>query len=152
MNRLGFIETLLWWLAFGCAVLLVPSWLNPKTVRLYEGTRETQGWGWQNVASWVGVLVLVALVVGRLHRPLVTGAAICAGIAALLFGGAAFEAARTWLDLTKEAANPRLFGLGRLNYELLPATGMDRIVVIAVVGAICALVLLGMWLQPGSEL
>jgi LPXTG-motif cell wall-anchored protein len=145
-------EKTLWWLAMACGVLLLTSWFNPKTMRVSlvgEG-QSIQGWGWQNVATWAGVFVLVALVVGRINRPRVPRPALCAGFAVVIFGGAAAEAARTWIDLTKEAANPDLYGYGR-DYVLLPATGMARTIAIAIAGAIFSLVLLGTWLRPEAK-
>lgn len=144
------VEKVPWGAAAASAVVLLPSWLHPKTLRVYGGgSMEIQGWGWQNVASWMAALVLVALAAGLLSRPRVPVAVACALAAAALFAVAAGEAARTWIDLTKEVANPEHFGIGT-EYELIPATGMDRTIVVAVVGAAGSLVLAGTWLRPGE--
>ena len=145
------IEKALWVLAMVCAVLLIPSWLNPKTIHTHEsGSQVIQGWGWQNVASWTGGIAVVALVAGRATRPRAPLASVCATVAAAFFALAAAETARTWIDLTKEAANPELYGYG-LDVTLRPATGMDSTILLAIAGAAFTLVLLGTWLRPGDR-
>jgi hypothetical protein len=146
----SFVEKVPWGIAAASAVVLLPSWLHPKTPRLYGGgSMAIQGWGWQNVASWMAALVLVVLTAGLPSRPRVPVAVACALVAAGLFAVAAGEATRTWIDLTQEIANPALSGRGA-DYELVPATGMDRTVVVAIVGAAGSLVLAGTWLRPGE--
>lgn len=77
-------------------------------------------------------------------------AVVCAFVSAGLFALAAGETARTRIDLTKEIANPTLYGLGT-DYVLVPATGMERTIAVAVVGAASSLVLAGAWLRPGPD-
>lgn len=143
------VERVLWWSTLICAVLLFPSWLHPKTERFYRGTTEIQGWGWQNVASWTGGLVILLLLAGYALRPRVFGPAFFALLAAGLFAATAAESARTWLDLRFEAQELALGGTS--GYQLSPATGMDITIQKALVGGACALVLLGLWLRPGEE-
>jgi hypothetical protein len=145
------VERTFWWLTLICAVLLLPSWLNPKTMRTFVpgGGQEIQGWGWQNVASWTGGLVILLLLAGYALRPRVFGPALCALLAAGLFAATAAESARTWLDLRFEAQELALGGTS--GYQLSPATGMDSTIQKALVGVACALVLLGLWLRPGEE-
>ena len=143
------LERVFWWPTLICGVLLLPSWLYPKTERIYRGTIEIQGWGWQNLASWAGGLTMLLLLVGYALRPRVAGAALCALLAAGLFAATAAESARTWLDLRFEAQELALGGAS--NYVLSPATGMDDTIRKALVGVACALVLLGLWLRPGEE-
>jgi hypothetical protein len=143
------IERVFWWPTLICAILLFPSWILPKTERFYRGTTEIQGWGWQNVASWTGGLVILLLLIGYASRPRVPGPALCALLAAGLFAATAAESARTWLDLRIEAQE---LALGATSgYTLNPATGMDGTIQKALVGAACALVLLGLWLRPGKK-
>ena len=145
------IEQALWALAVICAVLLIPSWRNPKTVHVHEsGSQVIQGWGWQNVASWTGCIAVATLVAARSTRPRAPFASVCAAVAAAFFAIAAAEAARTWIDLTKEAANPEVYGYG-LDYTLRPATGMGSTILLAIAGAAFTLVLLGTWLRPGDS-
>ncbi len=143
------VERVFWWLTLICGVLLLPSWLHPKTERFYPGTIETQGWGWQNVASWTGGLVILLLLAGFALRPRVFGPALCALLAAGLFAATAAESARTWLDLRLETQELVLGGTS--GYQLSPATGMDGTIQKALVGVACALILLGLWLRPGEE-
>lgn len=145
------IERAVWGMTLLCAVFLVPSWLNPKTVRTFVpgGGQEIQGWGWQNAASWAGALGVLLLLVGYTRRPRVAGPALCVFLAAALFAAAAAESARTWLDLAFEAHC--LTRDGGCGYILQPATGMDVTIQKALVGVACALVLLGLWLRPGEE-
>jgi hypothetical protein len=145
------VEKAPWRIAFVCALLLVPSWRIPKTVRNFgRDGQEIQGWGWQNVATWAAVVVVIALVAGGFARPDASMSAIFAALAAAAFGGAAFETARTWIDLTKEAANPDLCGYAGADYVLRPAPDIERTLGIAIVGAAASLVLLGTWLRPGD--
>lgn len=143
------VERVFWWLTLICGLWLLPSWLHPKTERIYRGSIEIQGWGWQNVASWNGGLVILLLLAGYALRPRVVGPALCALLAAGLFAATAAESARTWLDLRFEAQELALGGTS--GYQLSPATGMDVTIQKALVGAACALVLLGLWLRPGGE-
>ena len=143
------VERVFYWLTLICAVLLVPSWLHPKTERFYGGTTEIQGWGWQNVASWTGGLVILLLLAGYALRPRVAGPTLCALLAAGLFAATAAESARTWLDLRFEAQELALGGTS--GYQLSAATGMDGTIQKALVGVACGLVLLGLWLRPGEE-
>ena len=76
------IERVFWWPTLVCAILLFPSWLHPKTHRMYPGTIEIQGWGWQNVASWTGGLVILLLLAGYALRPRVVSPSVCALLAA----------------------------------------------------------------------
>ncbi len=143
------IERVFWWLTLICGGLLLPSWLHPKTERFYRGTTEIQGWGWQNVASWTGGLAIILLLTGWAMRPRIVSPALCALQAAGLFAATAAESARTWLDLRFEAQE---LALGATSgYQLSPAIGMDGTIQKALVGAACALVLLGLWLRPGAE-
>jgi len=144
------IEKALWAVAIACAVLLLPSWLNTKTVTMSgPGGSDIQGWGWQNVASWAGGVAVAALFAGRRNRPHGSLAVVCAVVAIVAFGGAAAEAARTLTDL-KGATSPTLY-VSRFDSVVRPATGMDRTIVIAAVGALFSLLLLGMWLPPVAE-
>lgn len=137
-------------IAAACALLLIPSWLHPKTVWVHDGgTTATQGWGRQNVTAWAGALALAALVAG--FRTLRTArAASLALAAAALFALAAGEATRAAFDLAREAANPALHGWGE-GWTVTPATGMGPTAAIALVGAAAALVLAGIWLPTGAD-
>lgn len=145
------VERVFYWMTLICAVVLFPSWLHPKTVRTFVpgGGQEIQGWGWQNVASWTGGLVILLLLLGYALRPRGVGPAFCALLAASLFAATAAESARTWLDLRFEAQSLALGGAS--GYQLSPATGMDGTIQKTLVGGACALVLLGLWLRPGEE-
>lgn len=143
------LERVFWWPTLICGVLLLPSWLYPKTERIYRGTIEIQGWGWQNVASWAGGLTMLLLLVGYALRPRVAGPALCALLAAGLCAVAAAESARTWLNLGFE--EQRLALEGSTFPILHAATGMDTTIQKALAGVVCALVLLGLWLRPGEE-
>ncbi len=140
-------EKALWWLAQGCAVLLLFAWFNPKTVHVSVVYRSQaiQGWGWQNVAAWAGVFVLAALALGRANRERVSVAVLCPLVAAAAFTASAAETARTWIDLTWEAAHPDPY------WTLRPATGMDHTVAVALVGAAFSLLLLGAWTHPANQ-
>lgn len=146
---MSMIERVFWWLTLSCGVLLLPSWLHPKTERIYRGSMEIQGWGWQNVASWAGGLTILLLLAGYVLRPRVAGPALCVLLAAGLCAIAAAESARTWLDLHFEAQQLTLSGA---TFPILhAATGMDSTIQKALVGTASALVLLGLWLRPGEE-
>lgn len=141
------IANWLWRLATICAVLLLPSWLYPKTFGTSDLGGWTQGWGWQNVASWAGVVAAIALFAGRNGRPRVAGSVLGALTAAFAFSGAAAETARTWIELSDTPASPIFYPRSGA-YVVHVAPGMEPTFAIATLGAISALVLLGTWLRP----
>lgn len=144
-------EKVVVWLTTACAIILLPALGNPKTIRVFaDGTKQIQGWGWQNAASLAGVIVLVALVCGWLARPAVPIAALCATVAVAAFVAVTVEAARTSIDLTLEQIAPQQYGQHGVAYTLYPATGMEGIVGAGVAGAVFGSILLGLWLREGQ--
>lgn len=106
-----------------------------------------QGWGWQHVGTWAGIVTIAALLFGGSLRPHVVRSAFAAFLAALAMTIAAAEAARTWLDITRETLTRELTGPGQF-VGFTPSPGTEFTVVVGLTGAAFALVLLGLWSRP----
>lgn len=135
-------ERMLRRLAIACAVALLFAAATPRTSwvsRSGGGMTHSAGWDW--IATLSGMLALAGLGVGAVTRPRVALAIVGASVAAAAFGLAMFAAAGHWALLMTGAMNIP-------GWSLSPAPLVPIFVVVATAGMVCALILLGVWLQP----
>ena len=144
-------EKVLWWLAVGCAVLLLLAPFTPRTTwlptaRSAGASRGTEGVGWLAIAALLGTLVLVALVVAIRARQRIPAATAGAGVAAVTFVVTAVGLGRHWIDLRHGVTSVRM--QPGEQWALHPAPFVPHFSVVAAAGAVVALALLVRWVRP----
>ncbi|MGH2617826.1 MAG: hypothetical protein ACRDJC_21565, partial [Thermomicrobiales bacterium] len=144
-------ENTLWWLAIGCAVLLLIAPFTPRTTwlptaRSAGGSQITEGVGWLAIAALLGIAALVALVLDLRARRGVPAAAAGAAAATVAFAVTAVGMGRHWLDLMNGITSVRMHP-GE-PWALHPAPLAPHFAVVAAVGAALALALTIRRLQP----
>ena len=142
-------EKVLWWLATGCAALLLfapftqrTTWL--PTRRNVGGGQITEGVGWQAIAALLGIAALVALIVSlraRQRGPIAAGGAAVATIA---FVVTAVGMGRHWIDLMNGVTSVYP-GQG---WALHPAPLVPGFALVAAAGTVIAFALTIHWLRP----
>lgn len=147
------VEHATWKLAIWCAVLLVFAWVSPPTTWVApagnpaNAARMTEGFGWLWVATALGFVALVSLIVGRTMRRRVLAAELSLAAAVFAFGITAIGLARHWVDLM----NGRTSIQSGPGWELQPAPFVPIFALIAAFGLGCALVLTISWLRPDTD-
>lgn len=136
----------LWRIAMACAVLLLFAPATPRTSWIYAGgggMTHSAGWDW--VAPLSGIVAIGALALTGRSCP--RGAASVLGnvVAVFAFGVSAAASAGHWYSLATGSLD--------LEWEstTYPAPLVLPFAVIAAVGAVCALALLGTRLRPAED-
>jgi hypothetical protein len=147
------VEHTTWQLAIWSAVFLLFASVSPPTTWVAptgnpaNAARMTEGFGWLWIATALGCVALVSLIVGRTMRRHVLVAALSLTVAIVAFGITAIGLARHWVDLL----NGRTSIPSGPGWELQPAPFVPLFALIAAFGLGCALVLTISWLQPRIE-
>jgi hypothetical protein len=147
------VEHTTWQLAIWSAVLLLFAWVSPPTSWVApignpaNAARMTEGFGWLWVATALGCVALVRLIVGRTMRRRALAAELSLAAAVFAFGITAIGLARHWVDLM----NGRTTLQSGPGWELQPAPFVPIFASIAAFGLGCALMLTISWLQPDID-
>lgn len=142
-------EKMLWWLATGCAILLLFAPLTPRTTWLPTGrntgglSQITEGVGWLAIAALLGGVALVGLGLGRRAHRRVSGASTAAGAATIAFLVTAVGLGRHWIDLMSGVSSVRMHP-GE-PWVLHPAPLVPGFAIVAAAGAGLALALTIRW-------
>jgi hypothetical protein len=140
-------EKVLWWLATGCAVVLLLAPFTPRTTWLpanADGRQITEGVGWQAIAALLGIVALVALIVSLRARQRVLAAAAGAAVATTAFVITAVGMGRHWIDLMNGVTSVYP-GQGWILY---PAPLVPGFAIVAAAGTVIAFALTIHWLRP----
>lgn len=136
------MDKVLWWLAAGCAFLLLSAPFTPRTMWLpargnTSAGRITEGVGWHAIAVLLGIAALVALVVSLRARERGPAAMVGPAVATIAFVVTAVGMGRHWIDLNNgvTSVDP---GAG---WVLRPAPVVLPFALIAVAGAGLSVVL-----------
>lgn len=146
-------ERILWWLAAGCAVLLLLAPFTPRTTwlptaRSAGASRVTEGVGWLAIAALLGATALMALILALQTRRRDPAPAAGAGVAAVAFVVTAVGMGRHWIDLKHGVTSVRM--QPGEPWALHPAPFVPHFAIVAAVGAVLALALSIRWLRPAS--
>jgi hypothetical protein len=146
-------ERQLWWVAVGCAMLLLLAPFTPRTTwlpsdRSAGASKVTEGVGWLAVAAMLGAVALAALVLALRPRPRVPAAAAGACVATIAFVVTAVGMGRHWIDLRHGVTSVR-FQPGE-PWTLHPAPFVPHFAGVAAAGAFVALALAMRWQRPAT--
>lgn len=144
-------EKVLWWLATGCAVVLLFAPFTPRTRWLpargnTSAGQITEGVGWQAIAALLGIAALVALTAALRARQRGPAAVGGAAVATIAFVVTAVGMGRHWIDLTNGITSVYP-GQG---WALHPAPLVPGFALVAAAGTVIAVALTIHWLRPAA--